>query len=143
MTNNVRLVLSVSEEDRSKLDKLSAELGMNRSQYVRYLLSGCSKLITPSMKYREFVKHFSQIDLSLRVIALKEEVSSEDMLFIESSIKLKEVSMEELVCFMKEQKGEFFVRVLLDSTEEGDEINAGAAGSCNNQIEKRCTDYVE
>lgn len=87
MTNNVRLVLSVSEEDRSKLDKLSAELGMNRSQYVRYLLSGCSKLITPSMKYREFVKHFSQIDLSLRVIALKEEVSSEDMLFIESSIK--------------------------------------------------------
>ena len=78
MTNNVRLVLSVSEEDRSKLDKLSAELGMNRSQYVRYLLSGCSKLITPSMKYREFVKHFSQIDLSLRVIALKEEVSSED-----------------------------------------------------------------
>ena len=67
--------------------KLSAELGMNRSQYVRYLLSGCSKLITPSMKYREFVKHFSQIDLSLRVIALKEEVSSEDMLFIESSIK--------------------------------------------------------
>lgn len=87
MTNNVRLVLSVSEEDRSKLDKLSAELGMNRSQYVRYLLSGCSKLITTSMKYREFVKHFSQIDLSLRVIALKEEVSSEDMLFIESSIK--------------------------------------------------------
>ena len=61
----------------------------------------------------------------------------------EAKIKLKEVSMEELVCFMKEQKGEFFVRVLLDSTEEGDEINAGAAGSCNNQIEKRCTDYVE
>ena len=87
MANNVRLVLSVSEEDRNKLDALSAELGMNRSQYVRYLLSGCSKLIIPSMKYQEFVKHFSQIDLSLRVIALKEEVSSEDMLFIESSIK--------------------------------------------------------
>ena len=49
-------------------------------------------------------------------------------------MKLKEISMEELVCFMKEQEGEFFVRVLLDSKEEGDEINAGAAGSCNNQI---------
>ena len=61
MTNNVRLVLSVSEEDRSKLDKLSAELGMNRSQYVRYLLSGCSKLITPSMKYQEFENTFLKL----------------------------------------------------------------------------------
>lgn len=69
------------------LKSFYASVECNRSQYVRYLLSGCSKLITPSMKYREFVKHFSQIDLSLRVIALKEEVSSEDMLFIESSIK--------------------------------------------------------
>lgn len=61
----------------------------------------------------------------------------------EAEMKLKEVSMKELVRFIKEQEGEFFVRVLLDSKEEGDEINAGAAGSCNNQIEKRCTDYVE
>ena len=35
----------------------------------------------------------------------------------EAKMKLREISMEELVCFMKEQKGEFFVRVLVDSTE--------------------------
>lgn len=87
MANNVRLVLSVSEEDRNKLDSLSAELGMNRSQYVRYLISGSTKLVTPSIRYQELLSHFSSIDLSLRVIALKEEVSSEDMLIIESSIK--------------------------------------------------------
>ena len=61
----------------------------------------------------------------------------------EAEMKVKEVSMEELVRFIKEQEGEFFVRVLLNSKEEGDEIYAGSVGSCNNQIEKRCTDYVE
>lgn len=87
MANNIRLVLSVSEEDKRRIDELSAELGMNRSQYVRYLISGGVKLFKPSIQYQEFLAHFSSIDLSLRVIALKEEISSEDMLFIESSIK--------------------------------------------------------
>ena len=87
MANNIRLVLSVSEEDKRRIDELSAELGMNRSQYVRYLISGGVKLFKPSIQYQDFLSHFSSIDLSLRVIALKEEISSEDMLFIESSIK--------------------------------------------------------
>lgn len=37
---NNRLFLSVSDTDLYKLDILREEMGMNRSQYIRYLISG-------------------------------------------------------------------------------------------------------
>ena len=53
MADNKRLFLSLPEEDVKKLDVLRAELGMNRSRYIRYLLSGQKKQICPSIRYRE------------------------------------------------------------------------------------------
>ena len=79
---NNRLFLSVSDADLYKLDILREELGMNRSQYIRYLISGQKRVLIPSVKYKEFVTKISQIDLSLRVIALKDEISTEDKLLI-------------------------------------------------------------
>jgi len=35
---NNRLFLSVSDEDLERLDMLREELGMNRSQYIRYVI---------------------------------------------------------------------------------------------------------
>ena len=37
--NDKRLFLSLSADDLARLDKRRAEYGMNRSQYIRYLLS--------------------------------------------------------------------------------------------------------
>lgn len=87
MSNNKRLVLSVSEADIKRIDSLSEELGMNRSQYIRYLLSARSKILVPSIRYKELIKCISNIDLSLRVVALKEDISNQDKIYIESSIK--------------------------------------------------------
>ena len=86
---NNRLFLSVSEADLHRLDTLREELGMNRSQYIRYLISGQKRVLIPSVKYKELVTKMSQIDLSLRVIALKDDVSTEDRLLIFT--KLKEI----------------------------------------------------
>ena len=79
---NNRLFLSVSDADLSKLDMLRGELGMNRSQYIRYLIEGQKRVLIPSVKYKELVSKLSQIDLSLRVIALKDQMSAEDKLLI-------------------------------------------------------------
>lgn len=79
---NNRLFLSVSDADLYKLDILREELRMNRSQYIRYLISGQKRVLIPSVKYKQLVTKISQIDLSLRVIALKDEISTEDKLLI-------------------------------------------------------------
>ena len=86
---NNRLFLSVSDEDLHRLDALRGELGMNRSQYIRYIISGQKRLLIPSVKYKELISKLSQIDLSLRVIALRPEMSSEDKLLIYT--KLQEI----------------------------------------------------
>jgi len=79
---NNRLFLSVSDADLSRLDILREELGMNRSQYIRYMISGQKRLLIPSVKYKELISKISQIDLSLRVIALKDDMTAEDKLLI-------------------------------------------------------------
>ena len=87
MAANKRLFLSLPEEDVARLDNLREELGMNRSQYIRYVLSGRQKMICPSIKYMEAVKKLSGIDLSLRTIILKDSVSEADKLAIYSELQ--------------------------------------------------------
>lgn len=87
MATNVRLFLSLPPEDLERLDVLREELGMRRSQFVRYLLSGQKKSIVPSVKYVELNKHMTEIDTSLRVIALKEELHESDKLQIYAAIE--------------------------------------------------------
>jgi len=88
---NNRLFLSVSDADLSKLDTLREELGMNRSQYIRYLIEGQKKVLIPSIKYKELITKIAQIDLSLRVIALKDEMSEKDKLLVYA--KIEEIKM--------------------------------------------------
>lgn len=79
------IYMYISEEPRSRDDCATfatKELKMNRSQYIRYLISGQKRVLIPSVKYKELVTKISQIDLSLRVIALKDEISTEDKLLI-------------------------------------------------------------
>jgi hypothetical protein len=45
--------LSLSEEEVAKFDMLRNELGMNRSQYFCYLLSGQKKQMPDSIRYKE------------------------------------------------------------------------------------------
>ena len=82
MANNKRLFLSLSEEDVARLDVLRTELGMNRSQYIRYVLSGQKKKLVPSMQYKDAIGKLSSIDLSLRVIALNESLAEEDSCYL-------------------------------------------------------------
>ncbi len=83
----MRLFLSLPEDDVKRLDVLRGELGMNRSEYMRYLLSGQKKQIPASIKQKDLVQKLSQIDLHLRTIALKEGVDSSDILYVHESLK--------------------------------------------------------
>ena len=86
MANN-RLFLSLSEEDLMKLDILRGELGMNRSEYIRHLLSGQKKILPPAIRDKKLIEKLSQIDLDMRAIALKDGISPGDALAIYSEIR--------------------------------------------------------
>lgn len=79
-------IKALSEEDAQKLDVLRQELDMKRLQYIRYVISGQTKVLNPSIKYKEIVKQLAEVDLHLRVIALKESVSPEETLAVYAAI---------------------------------------------------------
>lgn len=107
MEKNNRLFLSVSDADLEKLDALRSELGMNRSQYVRYMIAGQKQVLIPSIKYKALIEKISRIDLSLRVIALKENVEAKDMLLIYAKLEeIKKLLSEGDTKGPGDQKGE-------------------------------------
>ena len=75
MANTKRLFLSMSEDEWESFEKAREELGMNRSQFVRYLIGGQKEIRPPAIKYKELIFHIANIDRDLKVIAMKEEMS--------------------------------------------------------------------
>lgn len=87
MEQNKRLFLSMSEEELAKMDLLRSELGMNRSQYVRYLISGQKKMMPAVLKDRKLLDALARIDVDMKALALKEGISPGDTLAIYSEVR--------------------------------------------------------
>jgi len=77
-----RLFMTMSEELYEQFEANRNLLGMNRSMYVRFLLSGQKELRPPTIRYSNLVDKLSGIDRSLKVIAAKENLSDLDRLLI-------------------------------------------------------------
>lgn len=75
MANTKRLFLSMSEDELESFERAREELGMNRSQFVRYLIGGQKEIRPPAIKYKELIFHIANIDRDLKVIAMKEGLS--------------------------------------------------------------------
>lgn len=96
---NKRLFLSVSEEDLNKLDHLREELGMNRSEYIRYVLSGQKKIIPFPIKEKKLIEAISAVELYMSVIALKDGMQPEDIITIYSEIQEVKQLLEDMYHF--------------------------------------------
>ena len=79
--------LSLPEEEVAKFDMLRNELGMNRSQYFCYLLSGQKKQMPDSIRYKNLIAKLSDIDLHLKHICLKEGMDAGDILYVHEALK--------------------------------------------------------
>ena len=105
MEKTNRLNMYVDADDVVALDYLRAELGMNRSEYIRYMLKNQKRIVPVSIKEKELIRVLSQIDIHLKALALKEELSVEDRLFIYSEIeKIKKLIREGVTSAPLEQK---------------------------------------
>jgi len=105
MEKTNRLNMYVDAEDVVALDMLRAELGMNRSEYIRYMLKNQKRIVPVSIKEKELIRVLAQIDMHLKTLALKDELSVEDRLFIYSEIEeIKKLIREGVTSAPVEQK---------------------------------------
>ena len=105
MENTYRLNMCVAESDVEILDLRRAELGMSRSEFVRYMIRNQKRIVPVSIKEKELIRVLSDIDTHLKVIALKEILSVEDRLFLYSEIdEIKNLLGKEVTCALVEHK---------------------------------------
>lgn len=105
MEKTHRLNMYVAEEDVAILDMRRAELGMSRSEFVRYMIRNQKRIVPVSIKEKELVQVLSDIDTHLKAIALKENLSVEDRLHLYSEIdEIKKLIRKEVTCAPVEHK---------------------------------------
>ena len=74
MARKVRLFMTLSQEELDAFENAREQLGFNRSQYLRYLISGQKEIRPQALKERELIKLLAEIERDLKVIAMKPSV---------------------------------------------------------------------
>lgn len=82
MARKVRLFMTLSQEELDAFENAREKLGFNRSQYLRYLISGQKEIRPQALKERELIKLLAEIERDLKVIAMKPSVSNEEKVLI-------------------------------------------------------------
>lgn len=84
-----RLFMTMPEDLYEQFEANREKLGMNRSMYVRYLLSGQKELRPPTIRYSKLIDKLNSIDRSLKIIAANESLSDSDRLAV--MMKINEI----------------------------------------------------
>lgn len=82
-----RVFLSMTEEEVSTLDAAREKVGMTKSQYVRYLMSGKKEIRPPTIRYKELIHRLDAIERDLKVIAMKESLTDTDRICIMAKLE--------------------------------------------------------
>ena len=84
-----RLFLTLSEEEFQSFEGAREQLGMSRSQYVKYLMGQCREIRPAVIRYPKLIEKLSDAERDLRVLALKTTLSDKDRLLV--YIQLEEI----------------------------------------------------
>ena len=103
MSKSTRLFLSLSEEEFKMFERAREELGFNRSQYIRYLIAGQREIRPPSLKHQKYISYLASIDRSLKVIAMKEQLSDTDKMYLYTKLnEIKQIVNKRTLCPQEE-----------------------------------------
>ena len=93
-----RLFLSLSDEELRCFEAARELLGMNRSQYLRYLMVGQKEIQPMELTQKELIQRLSCIERDLKVIAMKTELGEQERILLMERVKeLKQIWNGQLV----------------------------------------------
>lgn len=95
MAEKTRLSLSLSRDEYESFENARSVLSMNRSQYLRFLISGQREIRPPAVREQNLIKALADVDMDLRIIAMKPSVSDEEKLLIMAKLDDLKKQIEE------------------------------------------------
>ena len=84
---SVRVFLSLSEEEFARFESARRELGMGKSQYLKYLMSGQKEIRPEPIRNRKLADKLSATSDYLKIIALKDSLTDDEKLYLMELIK--------------------------------------------------------
>lgn len=82
MEQKIRLFMSLTPAEFNSFESAREELGMNRSQYLRYLLGGQKEIRPPAITQRELIRYLAEVERDLKIIAMKDSLEDGDKLIV-------------------------------------------------------------
>ena len=82
-----RLELTLPDEVLKKIEEQSSLKGFTKSKYIEYVVNGCKDERPEIIKQAKLVEAISNIDIDLRALIVREELTAEDKLKIDTYSK--------------------------------------------------------
>lgn len=82
-----RLFMSLAEDEFDRFERAREDLGMTRSQYLKFLIQGQKEIRPRSIVQSKYIEAISDMDRNLKTIVMKESLSDEDRIYILEQLK--------------------------------------------------------
>ena len=92
-----RITISMNSSDIDFFERKRAELGMNKSAFVRLLIANYENNIPSFIVNKELIAAFSDVSSSIKALLISNKISSTDkMILYEKINKLNEIANRKL-----------------------------------------------
>lgn len=82
-----RMFMSLTEDEYLRFETSREELGMTRSLYLKYLISGQREIRPPAIMQRELIEKLAVVDRELKIIVMKDSLDTNDRIYIMEQLK--------------------------------------------------------
>lgn len=91
-----RMFMTLTEDEYERFEDARNQLGMYRSQYLKYLIQGQKEIRPVPITQQKIISAMSGVERNLKILAMKDTFSDEERLYIMEQIKDMKSSFEKL-----------------------------------------------
>ena len=92
-----RFTVSLNEKDIDLFERERADMGMNKSAYIRYLIAEHKNKVPPFLKYKELTKTISELNTSIKALLLLDNMEDSEKIYLFEQIKEINIMVKELL----------------------------------------------
>ena len=98
-----RIKFWLTDEELKQIDRKAKKLGMNRSEYIRYLIANCKLVHTPDIDYESYYNRLKFIsdEINTHLIFLNQTGTLDDQSFISPARRRWKQQNNYLMCLPK------------------------------------------
>lgn len=92
-----RFMISISSEGIDLFERGRADMGMNKSSYIRFLIAEHENKVPAFIKYKEIIELLSEVNTHIKSLLLKENLDDMDKILLMEKLEKTNEVMKKLL----------------------------------------------